>query len=149
MTTSELTTLIRQLIGDAIAEVGGENPTFLTEFLLRYVVTSKYVITMLGVDASAITVTPASESITPDPFDDEIGLMLAFHAAASIVGDDLVNRLRSGEMGLSFSTGLTQITTNQAAITLKTSSGRLDKKFRMLLTKYLSGDPNTVVERLQ
>lgn len=153
MLTSELLDIIKQKVGEAVAEIGGDNPTYRNEFLLRYVKTADFVLRMQGVDTAAggdaLTIDPTSDTITPEPLDDSVGVLLAFHTAASIVLDDLTQKLRDGELGLSFSTGATQITTNQAAITLRSSGMEIRREANMLLTLYLSGDPNAVTERLQ
>jgi hypothetical protein len=149
VTTQELLEIVRQKIGQAVAEIGGENPQYLDSFLLRYVITANFVLKSMGVTTGVTSITPDSESITPSTLDDDVGLLLAVYTAASLVGDDLVNRLRAGELGLSFSTGISTITTNQAAITLKGSSNELKHEYRELLTQYFADDPNSTIERLQ
>lgn len=149
MTTEELLEIIRQRIGQAVAEIGGENPQYLDSFLLRHVVTANFVLKSMGVTTGITSISPDSETITPSVLDDGVGVLLAYHAASSLVGNDLVNRLRRGEMGLSFTTGLTTITTNQAAITLRAVSDKIDADYRELLTRYFADDPNDLVERLQ
>jgi hypothetical protein len=76
-------------------------------------------------------------------------MLLASSAAAAIINDDVLNRLRNGELGLSFTSGATSISTNQAAINLKNSSQNLIMWKDLLLTAYLSGDPNAVLSRME
>lgn len=148
MLTSELLDIIRQRVGEVVAEIGGDNPKYLNETLLRYVKTANFVLSSYGI-TTALTIDPTSDTITPEPIDDAHGLLLAIYAASSLVADDMVYKLRTGELGLSFTTGATQITTNQAAITLKDAAKALRVEFNRLLTLYLAGDPNDVAERLQ
>jgi hypothetical protein len=146
VTKAEVIRIIEQRIGQAIGQIGCDSPGYLDEFLLEYVKTSNFLLESLGAE-TGVTVDPAAETITPDP-SDVIGLLLAYQSAATLIGDDLITRLKSGELGLSFSTGVTDISTNQAAITLRTSANKLISDYELLLTAYFAGDPNTVVERL-
>jgi hypothetical protein len=146
--TSELLDIIRQRVGEVVAEIGGDNPKYLNETLLRYVKTANFVLASHGI-TTGLVIDPTLDVISPEPIDDAHGLLLAIYSASSLVADDLLYKLRIGELGLSFTTGATQITTNQAAITLKDSSKVLRNEFNRLITLYLSGDPNAVVERLQ
>jgi hypothetical protein len=147
VTTDEVLIVVRQRIGEAVAVIGGETPRYVDSFLLKYIKTTNFKLKLFGIDTE-LTIDPDAETITPDPSDAH-GLLLAMGAASQLIGDDLVHRLNTGEMGLSFTTGATQITTNQAAITLRLSSNTVRKDFDMLLNAYLSGDPNDVIERLQ
>lgn len=147
MTTDEVLTILRQRVGEAVALIDGDTPRYVDSFLLGYVKTVNFKLGLFGIDTE-LTVDPEGESISPDPTNVH-GLLLAIGAASQLIGDDLVHRLNTGEMGLSFSTGATQITTNQAAITLRLSSNSVKKDFDLLLNAYLSGDPNDVIERLQ
>lgn len=146
MTKAEVIRIIEQRIGQAIGQIGCDSPGYLDEFLLEYVKTSNFILQSLGVE-TAVTVDPSAETITPDPTD-VIGLLLAYQSAATLIGDDLITRLKSGELGLSFSTGITDISTNQAAITLRTSANKLISDLELLMAAYFAGDPNSVVERL-
>jgi hypothetical protein len=148
VTQEELLLIVKQKVGQAVAVINGEEPTYLDEFLLKYVKTVNFILFSLGIDTELV-IDHTAKTITPDPFDDELGLLLAYGVASNLVGDDLVNKLHKGELGLSFTTGVTQITTNQAAITLKTSANALTSQFDLLVAAYLSGDPNAVNERLQ
>ena len=145
MTTEEVLGVIRQNIGQAIQEVQGECPIYLDEFLLKYVMTANFTLQVLGVVTG---VSVSTTTISPDP-SVAIGMLLASSASASIIGDDMLHRLRNGELGLSFSSGATSISTNQAAINLKGSAENLFTWRDLLLTAYLSGDPNAVLSRLE
>ena len=147
MTLSVILNIIKQKIGQALAEIDGENPEILNSFLIEYLNTANITLTAFGVE-TGVTVDTDNDSLSSDP-EDVIGLLLAFHAASNLIADDLVNRLKNGELGISFKTGASEITTNQAAITLKASARSVHTDYEMLLTAYLSGDPNSVIERLQ
>lgn len=144
MTTEEVLTVIEQKIGQAVGVIHGEPPLYSAEFLLTYVLTQNYELQTFGVTTG---VTVHSGSISPDP-STAIGMLLAYGTAASLVGDDLVNRLKGGELGLSFSTGATSISTIQAAGILKNYAANLHRMYTLLLTAYLSGDPNSVLARI-
>lgn len=145
MTSNEILEVIRQRIGQAVSEIDGDPPIYGDDFLLSYVKTANFNLTVLGVTTG---ITVSSSSITPDATID-IGMLLASGAAALIIGDDLLNRLKNGELGLSFSTGASQISTNQAAINLKSSGDQIKHWHDMLLAVYLSRDPNAVILRAQ
>jgi hypothetical protein len=144
VSTEEVLAVIEQKIGQAVGIIHGEPPLYSPEFLLTYVLTQNYELTTLGVTTG---VTVYSGSISPDP-STPIGMLLAYGAAAALVSDDLVNRLKGGELGLSFSTGATSISTIQAASTLKNFAAGLVRWKDILLTAYLSGDPNSVITRI-
>lgn len=145
MTTEEVLQVIRERIGQAIQEVGGESPFYPDDFLLKYVKSANFTLLVLGVTTSVVV---TAGDIVPAP-SIAIGMLLASAAAASIIGDDVLVRLRNGELGMSFSSGATSISTNQAAINLKSSSDNLNMWRDLLLTAYLSGDPNSVLARLE
>ena len=144
MTTEEVLAVVEQKIGQAVGVIHGEPPLYSSEFLLTYVLTQNFELEVLGVVTG---VTVYSGSISPDPTT-AIGMLLAYGAAAAIVNDDLINRLKGGELGLSFSTGATSISTIQAASILKNFASSLNKMKHLLLTAYLSGDPNAVLARI-
>lgn len=148
MTTAEFLLMVEQKIGQALAEVGGENPQYLGEFILQYAKTANFILKLDGIDTSLVF-DPPNETITPQPIDDSHGTILACLTAASLIDDDLLNRLRSGEMGLAFRTGATEITTNQAAITLSATAKSLRALYERMRISYLSGEPIVASERLQ
>lgn len=145
MTTDEVLDVIKERIGQAIQEIGGDSPTYPEDFLLRYVKSANFHLTVLGVTTGVVVSTVL---ISPDP-SIPIGMLLASSAAAAIINDDVLSRLRNGELGLSFTSGATSISTNQAAINLKNSSENLVMWKNLLLTAYLSGDPNAVLSRME
>ena len=147
MTLSVILGIVKQKIGQALAEIDGENPEMLNSFLVSYLNTANITLIAYGV-ATGVTVDTDTDTLSAEP-DDVIGLLLAFHAASNLIADDLANRVKNGELGISFKTGASEITTNQAAITLKSSARSIHKDYEMLLAAYLSGDPNSVIERLQ
>lgn len=143
MTTDEVLDVIKQKIGQAIQEIGGDSPIYPDDFLLKYIKTANFTLTVLGihtgVNVSTTDITPEASIV--------IGMLLASSVAASVISDDVLIRLRNGELGLSFTSGATSISTNQAAINLKNSSEQLMLWRDLLLTAYLSGDPNSVLGR--
>ena len=146
METEDLLDVVRQRVGQACQEVGGEAPTYGDTMLLRIIKTINFSLITLGV-VTGITVDTKTNQITPNSFSIPIGMLLASGASASLIRDDIVSRLRRGELGLAFSTGGTAITTNQAAISLQIEAKRLDAWHQLLFTAYLSGDPNNVIQR--
>lgn len=147
MTNDQFIKIVEQKIGQAVAEIDGENPHFLPDHIRSFTETADLYLESHGIDTGLTIV--ADSGIAPDPFDNILGLMLAYVTAASMVDDDLVQKVRSGQMGLSFRTAVSEITTNQAAITLTSSAKRLRSDADRLILLYLSGDPNSRVVRLQ
>ena len=147
MTLAVILKIIKQKIGQALAEIDGEQQELLNSFLIHYIETANFLLTAYGI-TTGITVDTDAESLSAEPTI-AVGLLLAYQCAASLIADDLVNRLKNGELGISFKTGASEITTNQAAITLKASAHRIHKDYEMLMVAYLSGDPHSVIERLQ
>ena len=145
MTTSQVLEVMKQKIGQAVGEVGGECPTYLDGFLIKYIETINWILVSMGLDEEVV-VDANAVSITPDPTN-KVGLLLAYGAASNLISDDLAQKVKSGELGLSFSTATTEITTNQAAITLSGTSKKLWSDFNSLFTAYMSEDPNTIIER--
>jgi hypothetical protein len=139
--------IIKQKIGQAVAEIECEDPEYINSFLMHYIETANTTLNAFGI-VTGITVDVDAESISAEATD-AIGLLLAFHAASSLIADDLVNRLKTGELGISFKTGASEITTNQAAITLRTSARSVHHDFELLKDAYLSDDPNSVITRMQ
>jgi len=144
MTTPDLLTIVRQRVGMTLAEIGVELPPYSDTFLLGYAKTVNYYLNGIGV-ATGVTVTTAD--ITPEPTN-IIGLLLASATAMWLVRDDLLGKLGNGELGLSFSSGATSITSTQATKSLETSANKLEEWHNFLLTVYLSGDPNSYNQRL-
>lgn len=143
MTTEEVLDVIKQKISQAIQEVGGEIPLYPDDFLLKFVKTANFHLSVLGVETGVVV---GSVSITPDP-STIMGMLLASEAAASLIDSDVLSRLKNGGLGVSFSSGATAISTNQAAINLKGSSDNIRTWHSLLLTAYLSKDLNSVSGR--
>ncbi|MBU8920977.1 MAG: hypothetical protein KOO63_03870 [Bacteroidales bacterium] len=147
MTLAVIFKIIKQKIGQSLAEIDGEQQEMLNSFLIHYIETANSLLAAYGI-TTGVTVDTDAVSLSADPAD-AIGLLLAYQCASSLIADDLVNRLKNGELGISFKTGASEITTNQAAITLKASAHRINRDYETLLVAYLSGDPNSVIERFQ
>lgn len=143
MNTSDILAVVRQKIGQAVDEIDCNSPTYPDSFLLSYVNTTNLILTSLGVQTNVVV---SGTTIVPDATV-QIGLLLAFGAAASLIKSDLLKRLRNGELGLSFSSGATSISTNIASGQLKAIADEIKDSFEVLLTSYLSGDPNSVLGR--
>jgi hypothetical protein len=146
MNTEDLLDVVRQKIGQAVQEINGEAPSYGDSFILRSVKTANFHLITLGV-VTGVIVDTVNDILLPDSFSIPIGMLLASAASASLIRDDLLSRLRRGELGLAFSTGATTISTNQAAISLQAQADNLDRWHELLFTAYLSGDPNGVIQR--
>lgn len=144
MTTEEVINLVNQKVGQAVSELGGNTPIYSPEFILDYLKTQNWELEVMGV----VTGVEVTTSIIPDAAT-PIGLLLAYGAAASIIRDDLLDRLKNGELGISFTSGASAISTNQAGLYLKQSAHALDALYNKLLTQYMSKDPNGVLGRDQ
>ncbi len=147
MTTAELLTIVQQFVGEAAAVLGGEAETYTDSFILEYVKTMNFILIMSDI-TTGVTIDPVTETITPDPVD-AIGVLLAMKAAASIIGGDLLKKVRLGELGISFKSGATSITTSEAAKKLSDFSNGLKMKADHLEVMYLSDDPNSRFSRKQ
>jgi hypothetical protein len=145
MTTDEVINLVKQKVGQAVSELGGNAPIYSPEFILDYIKTQNWELEVMGV-VTGVEVT--TSQIIPDAAT-SIGLLLAYGAAASIIRDDLLDRLKNGELGISFTSGASAISTNQAGLYLKQSATALDALYNKLLTQYMSKDPNGVLGRDQ
>jgi len=147
MTTAELLLIVQQFVGEAAAVLGGEAETYTDSFILEYVKTMNFMLIMSDITTS-ISVDPLAETITPDP-SDSIGMLLATKTAAGIIGGDLLKKVRLGELGISFKSGATSITTSEAAKKLNDIQNRLIVQADRLETMYLSDDPNSRFQRKQ
>ncbi len=147
MTTSEVLVIMRQLIGEAAAVLDGELEFYSDTDLLECVKTADFLLNAAGV-VTALAIDPDAETITPEPVD-AIGLMLAHKGSVVLLRGDLTKRVRLGELGVSFKSGATSITTTEATRSLGASANKLADTFEVLLTLYLSDDPNSVLTRLQ
>lgn len=146
MTLEEIFVIIRQRVGQAVADIGGEPPIYSDEFIVSYVKTANLELTVLGI-TTAVTVDDQAVTMSPDA-STAIGMLLAYTAAVSIISDDMIYRLKNGELGLSFTSGATSINTNQAAGVLRDFAGTLVKRRDLLMSAYLSGDPSGVLSRI-
>ncbi|SRR5258705_3414615 len=147
MTTEEVLDVVRQRIGQAISEIGGNAPVYPDDFLIRYIKSINLELIVLGVKTN-VDIDINTVVINPNP-SIAIGMLLAYGVASSLVGSDLLDRLRNGELGISFTSGASAISTNQAGLYLKQYANFLYNSYNGLLTAYLSGDPNTVLGRDQ
>ena len=147
MTTEDVLEVVRQRIGQAVGEIGGNAPTYPDDFLIKYVKTTNFELLTYGV-VTGVTVDTIAVLITPDP-PHEIGMLLAYGVSADIIGSDLLDRLRNGELGISFTSGASAISTNQAGSYLKQYANGLQNDYSSLLAAYLSRDPNGVLGREQ
>lgn len=148
MNTEDILEIIRERVGQVVQEIGGDPPTYPDEFLIKYVKTAVFHLTVLGIVVGA-TVDTTNVILVPDSVALPIGMLIGSFASASVISDDILKRLRSGELGLSFNSGATAISTNQAAINLKAAADSLKSWHSLLLTAYLSGDPNSVLSRTE
>jgi hypothetical protein len=130
----------------AIAEIGGEQPPYSDRFLLTYAKSVNYHLNGIGV-VTGVTVDELTVEITPEPTD-IIGLLIASATAVWLVKDDMTDRLSKGELGVSFSSGATAITSTQAARSLAGEADKLAEWHNLLLNVYLSGDPSSYNQRL-
>jgi len=146
MVTEEILDVVRQKIGQAVQEIGGEAPSYGDSFLLRSIKTANFHLITLAVN-TGVLVDIVNNILVPDGVSIPVGMLLASAASASLIRDDLISRLRRGELGIAFSTGATTISTNQAAISLQAQADNIDRWHELLLTAYLSGDPNGVIQR--
>ncbi len=146
MNTEDVLEVVRQKTGQAVQEIGGEAPSYGDSFLLRSVKTVNFHLITLGVN-TGVLVDTNNNVLVPNLVSIPIGMLLSSAASASIIRDDLISRLRRGELGIAFSTGATTISTNQAAISLQSQADNIDRWHELLLTAYLSGDPNGVIQR--
>ena len=147
MTAAEVLTVIRQLVGEAAAVLDGELEFYSDSDLLEHVKTADFLLNAIGV-VTALVIDPDAETITPDPAD-AIGLMLAYKGSIVLLRGDLTKRVRLGELGVSFKSGATSITTTEATRSLSMGANNLADTFENLLTLYLSDDPNSILTRLQ
>lgn len=145
MTTADVLTIVRQRVGMSLAEIGIDYPPYSDTFLLSYVKTANYHLNGIGV-TTGVNVT--TSDITPEPTD-IIGLLIASTTAMWLIRDDMLNKLKDGELGISFSSGATSITSIQAAKSLETSADKIEDWHNLLLNVYLGGDPNSANLRLQ
>jgi len=145
---ADILRIIRQKVGQAVAEINGDDPLYLDDFIFEYLRSADFVLNSLGI-TTGLDIDADEETIQPEEVSIIIGMLLSLRTSADIVASDLIYKLQSGEMGLSFSTGAAQITTNQAAITLKTFADKLNKDFSILLTAYFAGDPDSIASRIQ
>lgn len=147
MTTAEVLVITRQLIGEAAAILDGEIEFYSDADLLEHIKTADFLLNATGV-VTALVIDPDAETITPDPID-TIGLMLAYKGSTIVLRGDLTKRVRLGELGVSFKSGATSITTTEATRALSMGANKLADAFENLLTLYLADDPNSVLTRLQ
>jgi len=145
MTTAEILAIVEQFIGQADAILGGEHGDYTDPFILDHLKTVNFMLKSSGID-TGVAVDPVAETITPAPTD-KLGLLLAVKTATVIIKGDLIKKVRLGELGVSFKTGATSITTSDAAKRLTDFSDFLMRKSEMLETMFLSEDPNTVILR--
>ena len=146
MTTAEILVIMRQFIGEAAAVLDGEIEFYSDADLLGHTKTADFLLKAAGV-VTAVTIDTDAETITPDPVD-AIGLLLAYKGSIILLRGDLTKRVRLGELGVSFRSGATSITTTEATRSLNTGANNLATAFENLLTLYLSDDPNKVLTRL-
>ena len=146
MTLDEILIVVRQRVGQAVADIGGEPPIYSDEFLVSYINTANLELTVLGV-STGVEIDTTAISMSADA-STAIGMLLAYTAAVALIGDDMIYRLKNGELGLSFTSGATSINTNQAAGVLRDFSKTLLQRRDLLLSAYLSGDPNGVLSRI-
>ena len=147
MTTAEVLVIMRQLIGEVAAVLEGEIEFYDDTTLLSHVKTADFLLKSAGV-VTAVVVDPVAETITPAPAD-AVGLLLSYKAAVLVLRGDLTKRVRLGELGVSFKSGATSITTTEAVRSLNTGTNNLTTAFETLLTLFLSDDPNSVFVRKQ
>lgn len=147
MSTEEVLDVVRLKIGQAVDEIGGNAPFYPDDFLLRNVKTANFELIALGI-ITGVLIDPLLETITPDP-DLKIGMLLASGGASNVIKSDLLNRVKNGELGMSFSSGATSISTIQAAQQLRTVADDLGNWYNLLQSVFLSRDPNGVLGRDQ
>ena len=145
MTTAELLEIVEQFIGQTAAVLGGETEDYSHPFILEHLKTVNFMLNAAGITTSVV-VDPVAETITPAPTD-KLGLLLAVKTATAIIKGDLIKKVRLGELGVSFKTGATSITTSDAAKRLTDFSDQLMHKSDMLETMFLSEDPNAIILR--
>jgi len=147
MSTEEVLDVVRLKIGQAVDEIGGNAPFYPDDFILRNIKTANFELISLGIE-TAVVINPLAETITPDP-ELKIGMLLASGGASNIIKSDLLNRVKNGELGLSFSSGATSISTIQAAQQLKSVADDLGDWHSLLRSVFLSRDPNGILGRDQ
>lgn len=123
MTTKDVVREMRRLLGEALVTLGDASPIYKDEFLLEHldgvaeklaangVMTVRYQVDFNELDSNDDPIEP---SITPEP-DALDGLILAAHAVCEILSGDLSEKVRQGDLGVRFKSGIEDISTVEAS----------------------------------
>lgn len=130
--------VMRRRLGEALVTIGETvPPTYSDRLLLEHVSGAAIELEVRGMLDDEYTVDVDTSTITPEPSTID-GLLLGARAAADLVSGDFVGRILTGELGVSFRTGVDSISTTEAARLISNEAKSLNSWFRQLATLKMS-----------
>jgi hypothetical protein len=131
MNKDEVFEHIRALLRDAQIETVERPYRYADHELVPQVRASLRYLRTVGYDTTAVM--DERGDFFPDPTE-PAGVLVAYHAAASLLAGDLAQKLADGEMGVVFRSGPDLIDTTAAVRSLEKVSGTYADEFSRLLT---------------
>jgi hypothetical protein len=119
---------MRRRLGEALVTIGADTPDYPVELLMDYVFGAALYLDAMGISPTVYAVVLSPPAITPEPSTID-GLLLATRACADLLAGDTAAKVRNGELGVRFRTGVDELSTVEAARMIKDAGGDLERRF--------------------
>lgn len=138
MDASAVLRKMRRMLGEVAYTIGDEvMPVFTDEYLLEYVQDAAEYLEIANIGDRVYSIDLFPPTITPEPSTAD-GSLLATWAAAKLLSGDLSKKIRDGDLGIRFRTGLNEISTVEASRRVNDQAKELFQEFDRLVTLKLA-----------
>lgn len=141
MDKAELLEEIRGLLMEPQVETVEEPYHYPDDILIVQIRSAIRHLISLGVP---IEVTVSTAGVFSDDLPDTHGLLVAYHVAMRLLRGDMIQKLKDGEMGVSFRAGRDVIDTKSAGYLFEGKADEYDLEYRVLLTNFLADEDGGV-----
>lgn len=128
---------IRRRLNDVESVVSGLDFDHSDEYLFQFIASASNIIDVYSVGDSEYIVDEDALTISPEPSKID-GLLLATWAVSHFLDADISQKLRDGELGVSFVTGHDSISTIEAARRVKDISQKSRDEYESLVCQKLA-----------
>lgn len=137
MTIEGILKEIRRRLGDVDGLLDELTLDYSDEFIFEYI-TSAIDMLEVTMPEDEFDYTFSGSSISPEPIKVD-GLLIAALAAKMIIKNDVLAKIKSGELGIRFKSGLDELSTIEAGKLMRESVSAIDSDYRTLVMAKLAG----------
>ena len=138
MTIEGILKEIRRRLGDVDGLLDEVNLDYSDDYIFEYIASAIDYITVT-MPADQFTYSFSGSTVSPEPETID-GLLIAALAAKMIIRNDVLHKVKNGEFGIRFKSGLDEISTIEAGKLIRGSVTGIEEDYRSLVMAKLSGN---------